>query len=222
MASCTPMWDDALITLSLADALAHRARELDEEHATLGVDALDELPLHPILCAGLRSTPYGVLREQRYPASRATPKRSIGDRCDIVLTPIPDSHLTDPLQSGSLFAEQGVAPEDALWLEVKLAAQYCMSDGWSRANPLYSGVMLTQSMTDIRKLASEPVIAHAALILVMFNADRATASHDLSAWYQRCIEKGLPISAPITQRFAITDRIGNSACTVALTRVHQS
>ncbi|MCA9294821.1 MAG: hypothetical protein KDA20_13520 [Phycisphaerales bacterium] len=211
-----------LITRSIADALRARAHELDEEHATLGIDALDELPLHPILCAGLETTGLGVLREQRYPASRAVPKRSIGDRCDIVLIRAPDTHLTDPLQSGTLFAEQGVAPEDALWLEVKLAAQFAMSDGWSRANPLYSGVMLTQTMADIRKLASESAIHHAALVLIMFNTDEPIASHDLSAWYQRCIERGLPISAPITHRFAITDRIGNAVATIALVRVHQS
>lgn len=216
------MWDDALITLHVADALRERARELDDEHATLGIDALDELPLHPIIAQGLASTDYGVLREQRYPAGRATPRRSLGDRCDFVLTPSPGAQLIDPLMGDTLFAGKGVPPEDALWLEVKLAAQFCMSDGWSRANPLYSGIMLTQTVNDIRKLSAEPGIAHAGLVLVMFNSDLAIAEHDLSAWYRRGIEKGLPISAPIAERFAITDRIGNSVCTVALTRVHHS
>lgn len=216
------MWDDTLITRHIADAIRDHAHELDTEHATLGVDALDELNLHPILAQGLARTGYGVLREQRYPAARATPKRSTGDRCDFVLTPEPDAPLTDPLITGTLFPDRGIPPEDALWLELKLAAQFAMSAGWSRANPLYSGIMLTQTVRDIRKLADEPGIRHAALILVMFNADHATADHDLSAWYRRAIEKGCPISAPLRQHFDITNRIGNSVCTAALIRVHQS
>lgn len=216
------MWDDAFILKLMADALRARARELDEEHATLGVDALDELPLHPILAAGLEQGGLGVLREQRYPASRATPKRSLGDRCDIVLTPTHGEQLLDPLMGDTLFAGRGITPEDALWLEVKLAAQFCMSDGWSRANPLYSGIMLTQTAADIRKLSTEPGIAHAGLVLVMFNSDPAVGEHDLSVWYRRCIERGLPVSAPLAERFTLTDRIGNACCTVALARVHHS
>lgn len=216
------LWDDARIVSLLASGLRGRASELDAEGAPLGVDALDELPLHPILASGLSEGGLGVLREQRYPAARSRSRRSEGDRCDLVLTEQPGMHLTDPLMAGTLFGERGVSPEEALWLEVKVAAQFCVSDGWSRANPLYSGVMLGQTVADIRKLSTEPGIAHAGLVLVMFNSDETVAGHDLKAWYRRCIEQGLPISAPLAERFAITDRIGNGVCTAALVRVHHS
>lgn len=216
------MWDEARIVALMASALRTHAAALDAEHATLGVDALDELPLHPFLCAGLTAGGFGVLREQRYPASRGRARRSEGDRCDIVLTASPGAHLVDPLMAGTLFGERGVTPDEAFWLEVKVAAQYSVSDGWSRANPLYSGILLAQATADVAKLGREPGVAHAGLALVMFNSEEAVAAHDLSAWYRRCIERGLPVSAPIIERFAITDRIGNGVCTVALARVHQS
>ena len=59
------MWDLGLILNACASALKVAARNLDEEQATLGIDALEELEIHPILRAGLEQAGFGVLAEQR-------------------------------------------------------------------------------------------------------------------------------------------------------------
>lgn len=214
------MWDLGLILGACADALRERARAFDAEHAPLGLDALDELAVHPLLAGALSGAGFGVLREQRYPAGAARTRRSEGDRCDIVLTEAPGPGLRDPLLAGTLFGAKGVDPDQALWLEVKVVGQFAVTDGVSRSNPGYSGGLLHSLMNDVRKLAAEPGIAHGAALLTLYTVDQATAQHDLGQWTRIAIEKGLPISSPLTSGFALTDRIGNGYATVALIQAH--
>ncbi len=175
--------------------------------------------LHPILHAGFRAAGFGVFPEQRLPNFRSRPRRSEGERCDIALTPAPAEGLTDPLLETTLFAGRGVDPREALWIEVKAAGQFAVIDGVGRPNSSYTSQLLTGAVADVRKLAKEGELSHTAALIVMFNADEAAADHDLRAWAHRCLDKGLPISSPSANRFPITDRIGNTVCTVALTRV---
>lgn len=205
---------------AIAGALRGAARRADEEQAPLGIDALDELAIHPLLHAAFRAAGFGVHPEQRYPAERGRAKRTEGERCDIVLTGRPDEHLLDPLASGTLFGDRGVPPGEALWLEVKVIGQFHVSGGVGRANPQYSGRLLGEVMRDVKKLAADEAIARAALALVLFNADEAVARHDLDAWFRRAIRDALPVAAPIVRRFPIADRIGNACGTVALFGVH--
>ena len=107
-----------------------------------------------------------------------------------------------------------MAPEEALWIEVKVAAQFALIDGVARANPRYSGVLLREVPADARKLARDPVIRDGATLVVMFNADEPTAAHDLEAWRVRAIEKAWPVRTPIVRRFVINDRIGNGVVSV--------
>jgi hypothetical protein len=216
-----PVFDLDHIADLLERALADAAHQADLEQSPLGIDALDELAVHPLLHAALRSDSLGVHPEQRYPADRAKPNRSEGERCDIVITENPSDHLADPLSAGTLFAHRGVPAEDALWLEVKVIGQFSVHDGIARPNPQYSSRLLNEAMRDIRKLAADDAIAHAALALILFNENEPTARHDLEAWLDRALSKSLPISAPIISRFAVTDRIGNAVCTIALFRVHR-
>ncbi len=201
-------------------ALASAAHHADLEQSPLGVDALDELAIHPLLHAELRAASLAVHPEQRYPADRARTRRSEGERCDIVITDNPNDHLADPLSVGTLFAHRGVPCEDALWLEVKVIGQFSVHDRVARANPQYSSRLLNEAMRDVRKLAADESITHAALALIVFNSDDPTARHDLEAWLDRALSKSLPISAPIVRRFPFTDRIGNSICTIAIFKVH--
>lgn len=214
------MWDLGLILSSCADALRDAARASAEEQAALGIDALDELEIHPILKRGLADAGFGVLAEQRYPQAGERPRRSEGDRCDIVLTERPGEHLIDPLASHTLFGAQGVEPEAALWLEVKVVGQFAITDGAARPNPGYSAGLLTTLTADVRKLASDSRIAHGCALLVLFNTDRSIAEHDLAQWTKAALQRGLPVSSPLCEHFAITDRIGNGVATVALVQTH--
>lgn len=214
------MWRLDDICAACADGLRAEAERLDHEQSPYGLDARDELALHPLVRAGLARAGLGVHAEQRYPGHRARARRSEGDRCDIVLTERPGQHLLDPLAAGTLFGDRGVEAGEALWVEVKAVHQFAIAPtGAAGPNPGYGALLLGPAMADVRKLASEGAIARAALLLVMFCADEATARHDLAAWMHRCLDKGLPVQSPATEVFAVTDRIGNGVCLVALVGV---
>lgn len=224
------MWDYAEIVSLAGGALEREAQRLDAEQATRGLDAFDELPLHPLLRAGIASGPYTVLAEQRYPPARSKKKRNEGERCDIVLidrhanaanTPTPD-HLLDPLEAGTLFGGRGADPLEALWIEVKVVHQFHLFDGGVRANPSYSATLLREATSDVRKLAKEPGIGAGALLLVLFAESSTTLNHDISVWRERCTLQGLSTSAPFTHRFNIVERLGNHLCSVELIPVHRS
>ena len=244
------MWDLDLICELAAAGLERRARDLDAEASVRGIDCMKELELHGVLREALAAElpdggRFGVLAEQRFPGDQLKPKRSEGERCDIVLLPpsgtseppggtsglprrgwsppdtaTPDSpwrrRLLDPLEAGTLFAGHGVPPEDALWIEVKVAGQCALIDGIGRANPSYSSILLRDVPADARKLAADPVIRDGAVLVVVLNADEATAAHDLEAWRVRCIEKGWPLETPFVRHFGIGDRIGNGVTSVVV------
>lgn len=213
------MWDFTSICLACSAALRHAAEQRDAEHAPYGVDALDEISLHYVIRSGLSDAGYIALAEQRYPDHRARPRRSDGDRCDITLIRDADAHLLDPLAADTLFGQRGAEPGDACWIEVKFAHQHSLTDGVAGPSRAYSAQLLSAAIADLRKLARDRVITFAALLLIMFNADEQTAEHDLAAWLGRCLDLDLPIRTPSVERFGITDRIGNSVCTVALVPV---
>ena len=214
------MWDLEAVADAAANAVEREADRLRTEQATTGVDFLTELELHPILKSGFESTGgWGVGGEIRYPTQSSTRRKSEGERCDIVLTASRDLEIAVD-SPAPLFAHRLVEPEDALWLEVKVVAQHVIYEGYSRPNPNYTSELLQGVTADITKLAREPRIVHAALLLVLFTQDNQTAEHDISAWYTRAVEKARPVSAPITRSFDIPDLIGNARCSVALARVH--
>ncbi len=215
------MWDLGLILSAAGEAIEREAHRLDEEQATLGVDALDELRIHPLVRAGLAQAGFGVLAEQRYPAWARRPRRSEGDRCDIVLTDRPGIGLLDPLASGTLFGRHGAQAHEAFWMEVKVVGQYAIFDDEARANPGYSSGLLRALSGDVRKLSKDEGIAKGGALLALFNADEETARHDLDEWTKRAVTLGLPISSPLSLRFPISDRIGNSVATVALIETHR-
>jgi len=217
------VWRPESICLAAADALSARARDLDEEQSTAGLDALDEVALHAVLARGFVDAGLTPAPEQRYPGRRARARRSEGERCDLVLLPDGADHLTDPLAADTLFGDRGADPADAFWLEVKAAHQYAViGDAAAGPNPGYSGQLLSAATADLRKIAGDPAIRFGGLLLVLFTADEPTAGHDLGVWLSRCLDRGLPIGAPAVEGFDITDRIGNTRCTVALTPVRST
>ena len=206
------MWSVADIADAVEAGLVGEAERLDAEHAVSGLDALEEVDLHPLLAAALTRAGYGVHREQRYPAHRKRSKRSEGERCDFVLTPNGRA-LGAPDQAPTLFdPPDAVALEDAFWLEVKVVAQFTREG----PNHNYTSQFLAPAQKDIRKLFKDPHTHHGGLLIVLFSQDERVAEHDLAAWLSRGLAHDLPVGSPSLREFAITDRLGNALCALAL------
>ncbi len=199
---------------AIADAvcggLEREAQRLDEEQAVHGIDALDELGLHPLLEGALRGAGFGVHREKRYPSDRRKRTQIEGERCDLVLTP-DGRPLAAPEADPTLFdPPDAVGLADAFWLEVKVVAQFTPEG----PNPRYASQLATPRH-DVSKLSKDRGIHHAGVLVVLFAEDDRVVEHDLGLWYRRCLERNLPISPPHLQSFTLTDRIGNARCAVA-------
>ncbi len=173
-----------------------------------GIDALNEVDLHPIIAGSLIHAGFGVHREQRYISGRTRRSRSTGQRCDLVLTP-DGRPLEDPQATGTLFDDPTAVPlEEAFWFEVKNIAQYTEMG----PNPSWSSELLGTVQADVAKLASDPNIYHAGLLIVLWVASAEVAEHDLGIWQDRCLKKQLPIASPAQRTFPIQDRLGNAQC----------
>ncbi|MGH7131180.1 MAG: hypothetical protein ACREJO_04460 [Phycisphaerales bacterium] len=100
------MWSAANILSLCREALQQEEVRRIAEQAVYGLEALDEVDLHPILAACLTAAGFGVLREQLYPAEwrrkkgrrKDLPEDSERQRCDLVLTPRLGQALADPLE----------------------------------------------------------------------------------------------------------------------------
>lgn len=208
------MWSTADIADAVAAGLKRRAAEENLEQVVYGFDSFDELKLHPLIQQSLRDAGYGVFAEQRYPSDWELTKQSEGKRCDVVIThDAAGPALRDPRLRGTLFDTlDAVDPEEAYWLEVKTVGQYT-TDGPFKG---YSKELLSPVADDVKKLWSDRLIYHAGLLLLLFTESQATAEHDLIAWHRRCLDRGYPVAAPAARGFALTDRIGNAWCAVAV------
>ena len=200
----------------LADALgaglSAEAARLDREQSPHGLDALDEVSLHPVLGAGLEAADYGVYPEQIYPQPARPRRESDCERCDLVLTPNRQP-LDAPWREPTLFdPPHPVALDDALWLEVKVVGQYTPGG----PNGRYCTQLLTDAQRDVEKLSRNPGILHAALLIVLFARDEVTAQHDLGAWLDHCLRCGLSLRSPSIRGFRLTDRLGNCHCSMGV------
>jgi hypothetical protein len=189
-----------------------RCAALDLEQAVAGLDALEEVELHPIIAEIFAEAGYGVYREQRYPADRTKRRESEGERCDFVLAP--DARpLRRPDAKATLFEpDDAVDPGEAFWLEMKVVAQFTREG----PNRNYTSELLSTVRHDITKLSKDPDILRAGLMILLFVRDAGVAEHDLGVWQNRCLDRGLPIGAPSRRFVPITDRIGNTVCCVVI------
>lgn len=240
------MWDGQEIIAAAAGALREREAALREEQAFAGLDALEEVALHPLLARGFETAGWGVVRERGYPGRwrgrhgrrRALPEDPERDRCDLVLLPRAGQRLADPLRAaraeeadlaareGTLFARAelaapegdggAVAPGDAYWLEVKVVGQHAYVAGVPGPNGAYASQLLRGPVGDLRKLAGDGEIVRGGALLVLFAADEATARHDLGVLGHRCLDRGVAMRSPLVEGFAIADRVGNGWCAVWL------
>jgi hypothetical protein len=205
-------WALAELADALGAGLERAAAAVELEQAVRGLDARDELALHPLLHGALRDAGHGVAAEVRYPGDRTRTRRSEGRRCDVVVTPRGLPLVEDRPQLDLFRPAAACALADALWLEVKAVAQF-VEGGPNRA---YARAIQAPVWRDVEKLASDEGIRHAALAFLLFTADEEVARHDLGIWASRGAGRGLPIGAPHLRAVAIGDRLGNRLCTVAL------
>ncbi|MFN0133712.1 MAG: hypothetical protein ACKVW3_14435 [Phycisphaerales bacterium] len=233
------MWSYEAIAEIAAEALAARAHATAGEQAVRGLDSLVELGFHPLLAAGFAEAGFGVHQEQPYPTPpRRLPRHNERERCDIVLTERPGT-LADAVVrdreaarlAGTLFEEVALrtqpaegsggaaSPSEALWLEVKVVMQHGLSAGVLTSNKTYASELLRGPIADATKLARDPLIVHAGVVVVLFTADEPTADHDLGVLAHRMLDRELPIAAPIRTRVRIPDLLGNAVCTIALVPV---
>jgi hypothetical protein len=206
------VWSSTEIADALEAGLRTEADRLDAEQSVRGLDALDELSVHPLLADGFRRAGYGAFGEQHYPTVGRRQRDSEGERCDLVLTP-GGRDLNDPSREPTLFdPPDAVALDEAFWLEVKVVCQFTPEG----PNQRYTSQLLATVRADVTKLSRNCGIRHSGLLIILFAEDRSTAEHDLAAWLDRCLQRGLPVGSPSMRTFGITDRLGNGVCAVAL------
>lgn len=208
MSSTDTRWCVDDIADAIAAGLQDRVDADRAAQAVSGIDALDEVSLHPELARALGHAGYGVHREERYIGARSKRSRSEGRRCDLVLTP--DNRPLQDLQAvATLFDDPNAVPlEEAFWLEVKTVAQHTPEG----PNVAWTNELLGTVRADVAKLANDPDIFHAALLIVLWVESIEVAEHDLCVWQDRCLGKGLPIAAPSQRVISIQDRLGNAHC----------
>jgi hypothetical protein len=225
------MWTAQQIVSMLITGLREAESAFAVEQSPLGLDALSETELHPILAAGIAASGLTALREVPYPgAYRRGPLPRERERCDLVVLPEGSAGLLDPLslmraaevRAATLFAEvteplpAGTAPEDAFWLEVKVVAQYAYVEDVPGPNGAYTSGLTRGPGLDIAKLAREPMIDAGGVAIVLFGAEAAGIRHDLGAAFSAMLDRDLPVSSPAIEVMEIADRAGNAAVGVCV------
>lgn len=231
------MWYPSLIIESIVYQLQAIDAELRVQHAYHGLDALSETQLHPLLSQAFAAAPHGVFREVGYPSSPLErPNNAQRQRCDLVLTPLKQQLLIDPVQEqrvhdqalGTLFESiaddfvhdpESAPPESGYWIEVKSIAQFSYVDGVPGPNSKYTSDLLVGPRADVIKLASDPLIHHGAALVILFCEDENIGTHDMAALTTELIKQDLPVTLPEIESFPITNHAGNGWCTVGLIRI---
>jgi hypothetical protein len=206
------LWPLASVLAAAARGFAEAEAELALEQAVRDLDSRDELGLHPLLAAAFQAAGFGAHREARYPRDRIHRRRTEGARCDLVLTPAGRPLIEDVPQLG-LFHPAAACPlAEALWLEVKVIAQF--REGG--ANRGYERALKTPVWRDVDKLAGDAGIRHGGVLVVLFTAQAEVAEHDLGLWCHLGRIRGLRFGTPLIAHVPIGDRLGNALATVAL------
>lgn len=199
-------WDLVPLVEQLTSVLHAKAEELELEQAVRGIDGALEVATQTLLADGL-ARHHRVTREAYYPSE--TGKRNHRARCDLVLTPKGMALVTT--EAPQLF-EETCEPEDAFWLELKVAHQLLPV---SRRNPRYGAQWRSAIVQDLRKMKADRRIVHAALALVVFTDTQVTVDKDLGLFETLLEGEALLSGFRVVRTFAITDRIGHGFCSVA-------
>lgn len=199
----------------IADATASVLRDaeqgLRDEQAVYGLDSLDEAAVQALLADGLGRS-FNVAREVHYPSSSG---RNLSHRlrCDLVLTPL-GRPLVDKHALPGLFAPVNACPaSEAIWIEVKLAAQYRAPDVRHRG---YGGQWRQALIDDLRKMEADPIIREAALLLVVFTESDDVLRKDLDRFEELLVRAEVLAGFRQVRSLPLLDRMGHRLCTVAL------
>lgn len=191
--------------------LAAREAELRLEQAVYGLDALDEIALQTIVADGLAAL-HSVAREVHYP-STVGKRLSSRKRCDVVLSPAHAPLRLDRSPPTLFDAPIFTLPTDAFWLEVKAAYQFRSIDVPHRG---YGQQWRGSVVEDLRKMDADPLIRHAALLLIVFTESREIVEKDLDLLEGLLATKEVLAGFRQVRHVDITDRIGHKVCTAAL------
>jgi hypothetical protein len=183
------------------------------EQAVYGLDVKDELQIQRLVAESLLERKlYQVAREVPYP-STAGAKRSARQRCDLVLTP-PDRPLQLDYKPATLFDSPSMCPpQEALWLEVKVAYQF--REGNVRHSG-YGSQWRNAVVSDLRKMEADPLIHEAGLLLIVFNESHVILQKDLELFEDVLMRQEVLAGFRQVRLIPITDRIGHTVCTAAL------
>jgi hypothetical protein len=204
-------WDFSTIADRLGHIINGAEAELRLEQAVYGLDAKDEKAIQTLLADGLQ-VHYEVAREVHYPSSRGN-KLTHRQRCDLVLTTKGRPLRLDSAPLTLFDAPDQARPEEALWLEVKVAYQF--REGGERHGG-YGPQFRQAVVADLRKMEDEALIREAGLLLVVFNESEAVLEKDLELFEDVLVRKEVLAGFRHVRSTAILDRIGHRVCTVAL------
>jgi hypothetical protein len=228
------MWIHDEITHTIQSHLAVIDAQLTAEGAVYGLDSFNETLLHPYILQSFTTTNHASIGEVYYPScDQSLPANSERDRADCLLLPNGNKRLYDPVDahkqlaraSGTLFesvaelpavGDDECTPGDAYWIEIKVIPQFRYVDGVPRPNSRYANELLQWTREDVIKLASDPLIRHAGVLLVVFNQDQQAGPHDVAITVRELLNQDLPVGIPSTAQLGIQDRCGNAWCTLGL------
>jgi len=204
-------WDFAEVADHLGAVVRQAEADLRLEQAVYGLDARSELQIQETLAAGL-SKYYEVAREVHYPSTRGK-KLSHRQRCDLVLTAKGRPLKLDSAPVTLFDSPDQAGPEEALWLEVKVAYQF--REG-GRRHGGYGAQWRSAVVEDLRKMEAEPLIHDAGLCLVVFNESREILDKDVELFENILAQKEVLAGFRKVRTTDILDRIGHRVCTVAV------
>jgi hypothetical protein len=204
-------WDFATVADRLKKVIDQAEADLRLEQAVYGLDAKSEIEIQDVLAAGLGEF-YEVAREVHYPSTKGK-KLSHRQRCDLVLTTKGRPLKIDSAPVTLFDAPDLATPEEALWLEVKVAYQF--KEG-GRRHGGYGAAWRSKVVDDLRKMEAEPLIHEAGLCLIVFNESREILDKDVELFETILAQKEVLAGFRKVRSTDITERIGHRVCTVAL------
>jgi len=204
-------WDFLTIADCLSEVIARAEAELRLEQAVYGLDARSEIEIQKVLAAGLGES-YEVAREVHYPSSRGK-KLSHRQRCDLVLTAKGRPLKLDSAPPSLFDPPDQAAPEEGLWLEVKVAYQF--KEGGARHGG-YGAAWRTKVVEDLKKMEAEPLIKEAGLCLIVFNESQTILEKDIEIFEDVLARKEVLAGFRKVRSVDIWERNGHRVCTVAL------
>jgi hypothetical protein len=205
------LYDFFTLASDLREVITAAEADLRLEQAVYGLDTRDEKQLQDLLARGL-SDRYAIAREVHYPSS-AGKKLSHRKRCDLVLTELGRPLRLDRAAPTLFDPPNQCPPEEALWLELKIAYQF--REGGVRHGG-YGSQWRDAIVDDLRKMESEAPIKQAGLGLVVFNESESILNKDLELFESVLMQKEVVAGFRQVRSVPILDRIGHSLCTVAL------